>query len=743
MMKRFLWLALFIVAGLVTACGGGGSDGTTSGTANTTGITSGVAVDPYISNAHFDELSADDRSVIQSTSSPSDANGAFTFDNALTDGSIIQIKSTEKGQHANAPYEGVIKRQVFAGDSDPVVVSPLTTLLANGMAPSAVVQMLQSAGFGGLSVDDLYTDPMAGLINKTGNLTDADLVLLQANMSVHSFMVANQNFNYGGATTTASEAVAFEDMANLVKDTINPVVYQDLSTAVGADFTVGDLAETAVTINRTVVNQIQQEIQNGATTVSATTIDQYMNNAMADADMIAGDVYQARTGMSGGGTTTPPSNTLDGQTVFTNNTCNSCHTVGTATGMMDLAGDGSLVNSRFSGGTPHNGRTLTADEITAVAAYFDSQGGTTDPGTGTGGGTTTPPSTTPDGQTVFSANNCAGCHTVGTSTGPMDLAGDGAQVDVQFGGGANHNGHTLTADEITAVATYFDSQTGTTDPGAGTGGGTTTPPSTTPDGQTVFSNNNCAGCHTVGTSTGPMDLAGDGAQVDVQFSGGANHNGHTLTADEIAAVATYFDSQSVATDPGTGTTDPGTGTGGTPACGTCHSLPPSSNDTGFQAGAHAVHTALAEVGSDCATCHSGATHNDGWVDLGFPATWDAQAAAALDNMDGTCSNISCHGGQQTPDWTTGNIDVDTQCRSCHASGTAEPNGYFSGQHRRHADSRNISCDTCHDPTKLQNGHFDNLSTAAFEQNPDATIRDSLGYNGRTCQTAGCHGSENW
>ncbi|MEJ2470755.1 MAG: hypothetical protein P8Y96_06525, partial [Desulfuromonadales bacterium] len=501
MMKRCLWLAVFFVAGLLAACGGGGSDGTTSGTTSATGITSGVAVDPYIRGAHFDELSADRQSVIQSTSSPSDTNGAFTFDNALADGSIIQIKSTAKGQHANAPYEGVIKRQVFDGDSEPLVVSPLTTLLANGMAPSAVVQMLQGAGFSGLSVNDLYTDPMAGLINKTGNVTDADLVLLQANMAVHSFMVANQNFNYGSASPTASDAVAFADCAALVKETINPVIYQDLSTVVGADFTVGDLAETAVTINRTVVNQIQQDIQSGATTVSATTIDQYMNNAMAEADMIAGDVYQARTGMSGGGTTTPPSNTLDGQTVFTNKGCVGCHTVGTGTGNTELSGDGSMVNSRFSGGTTHyNNLTLTADEITAVATYLDGQAGTTDPGT-----------TDP-----------------GTGTG-------------------------------------------------GTGGGTTTPLT----GDELYARD-CQMCHGSLAASNINDRSTTGIQSAIASVG--SMGSINLSSSEIQSISDAL-TGSASTPPAT--TDPGTGTGGgTATCGSCHSVPPSDSDTDFQAGAH-------------------------------------------------------------------------------------------------------------------------------------------------------------
>ncbi|MEJ2525052.1 MAG: hypothetical protein P8Y73_05730, partial [Desulfuromonadales bacterium] len=316
--------------------------------------------------------------MIQSTSSPSDANGAFAFDNALTDGSIIQIKNTEKGQHANAPYEGVIKRQVFAGDSEPVVVSPLTTLLANGMAPSAVVQMLQSAGFGGLSVNDLYTDPMAGLMNRTGNVTDADLVLLQANMAVNTFMVANQDFNYGDAATAAPHPVAFNDIAKVVKKNLNPIIYQELVGTLGTGFTVGDLAKTAAIMNRNVARRIKEQVAAGSVTVPTTTIDQIATDALADAPTIAGSFYT-------GGTTAPPATgTPDAQAIFTAD-CAGCHNIGTTTNVYNLAGDGAKVSGKFGNGISHyQGLTLTAEEITAMATYLDNQTGTTDQGAGTG-----------------------------------------------------------------------------------------------------------------------------------------------------------------------------------------------------------------------------------------------------------------------------------------------------------------------------------------------------------------------
>ncbi len=325
----------------------------------------------------------------------------------------------------------------------------------------------------------------------------------------------------------------------------------------------------------------------------------------------------------------------------------------------------------------------------------------------------------------------------------MDLAGDGTKVTGKFGNGSTHNGNNLTAGEITAMAAYFDSQgSTTTPPTTGTGGGTTTPPATgTPDAQAIFTSN-CAGCHTLGTGTGIMDLAGDGTKVTGKFGNGSTHNGNNLTAGEITAMAAYFDSQ------GSTTTPPTTGTGGgtttpptTGACDSCHGQPPSGSSFPNTAGAHGTHRALIDVGTTCDNCHTGATHND-WVDLGFPTKWNAQSGAATDNLDGTCSSIICHGGQKTPDWTTGSIDVDSQCRSCHEYNTAQYNSFSSGQHNRHAERRNIACIECHDVAKLRNGHFSNLSTTAFEQDPADTINNSLNFTGRSCNPS-CHGSENW
>jgi len=148
-------------------------------------------------------------------------------------------------------------------------------------------------------------------------------------------------------------------------------------------------------------------------------------------------------------------------------------------------------------------------------------------------------------------------------------------------------------------------------------------------------------------------------------------------------------------------------------------------------------------------------------DVAFLAVYNAKAgAASFDNAARTCANVSCHGGQTTPDWRTATadaIDVPNACPSCHVSGTApgipEYNSYFSGRHASHIDNAfglsAATCKRCHDVAKVSvSGHFDNLATPAFEQSPQETILPAVGYNGNRCNPAaggltGCHGNRGW
>jgi predicted CxxxxCH...CXXCH cytochrome family protein len=151
----------------------------------------------------------------------------------------------------------------------------------------------------------------------------------------------------------------------------------------------------------------------------------------------------------------------------------------------------------------------------------------------------------------------------------------------------------------------------------------------------------------------------------------------------------------------------------------------------------------------CNTCHNGAgsgtlKHDNGTVDISLLSLYSSNNGTIVHNSDDTCSNVSCHGGQKTPNWLTGSINVPTQCTSCHvlgpSAGDPEYNSVWSGQHALHVTTLGKTCVTCHDTTKLTISHFVTLNTLTMEGPASATIQGFLNYSpgtGDTC-TSPCH-----
>ena len=203
-------------------------------------------------------------------------------------------------------------------------------------------------------------------------------------------------------------------------------------------------------------------------------------------------------------------------------------------------------------------------------------------------------------------------------------------------------------------------------------------------------------------------------------------------------------------------------------CTSCHASPPNGGAPAGAAyaniaGAHGVHIALASTGTpiSCDTCHNGLgtntlTHYNAAKsrvspgDAAFLATYNAQSGASSFNSAGlSCSNVSCHGGQGTPNWQTGAINPNTQCASCHAFNVAQYNSYRSGQHDS-GGHNGETCTACHNITTLAVNHFTTLGTTAMEGPASATIGGTGtsipagGYNPATgsCSPS-CHGTETW
>ena len=185
-------------------------------------------------------------------------------------------------------------------------------------------------------------------------------------------------------------------------------------------------------------------------------------------------------------------------------------------------------------------------------------------------------------------------------------------------------------------------------------------------------------------------------------------------------------------------------------CSSCHSEPPAGAAYPNVVGAHPTHNGLAGVTGVCDTCHSGlgsgtlphynsANARPGKDafrvppgDAAFLSNFNAQSGpASFDNAALTCSNVSCHGGQTTPNWQTGSLNPDTDCESCHVPGATQFNGFVSGRHITHvpffvpAFGVVPTCVACHDTVKLADpavgAHFDNLVTTAIDTRASVTI----------------------
>ena len=790
--KILLGLITLSVVVLLAGCGSSGPS-----TESSTGITGGIAVDPYIENAVFQELAADGVTVLQRESSPSDAQGRFSFVEPLSEGSIIELKISRRGLHEGAPFEGMLRRRVVSSGETTLVVSPLTTLLANGFDESEVVDALAAAGLQ-LSVDDLYRDPMPALADQSGRFSDEQLKPLHANMAVNHLMTTLDRFDINRADLDDHNNARL--LAELVKANqalLNEAEFLRLKSELGSridgntPLLPSDLLTSVVRTMRTVVAQAKAQQASG--TLVATNIGRQVNTFMSDSIQGALALYLERVGPGMPPVADPePLPVADGQALY-DAQCAGCHKLGgfdSAGSAPELAGKDAFVAGKINAG--HRGIVMTTAELTALVDWVALNPAVTEPAptpapnpapnpapdgialyesecqgchgplstsniqirthtgiqqaidTNLGGmgmltltleevqaiadslpsSTPTPiPDPTPvDGQTLYD-NSCASCHKLGdydTVGFAPELGGQGNLVISKIEAG--HQSLSLTADELNALADWADANPAPV----------VIIPDPTPvpvDGQALY-DNNCAGCHAVNgyDASGAPDLAGAGDLIAGKLAAG--HKGFVLSADEELALADFLDQyQAVVSGPDYSD------------CTLCHAQPPNGDFFPNTAGAHAVHTALA--GIDCSSCHAGAAHND-VVEVALAGTFDAKSGTATDNGDGTCSAVSCHGGQTTPDWFSGTLAVETQCASCHSRSTTEFNGYTSGEHGKH---RSYDCTVCHNTAKLETGHFSNLATSGFETSPATTIGGGStrvgSYANGSCSSIQCHGSEQW
>lgn len=199
-------------------------------------------------------------------------------------------------------------------------------------------------------------------------------------------------------------------------------------------------------------------------------------------------------------------------------------------------------------------------------------------------------------------------------------------------------------------------------------------------------------------------------------------------------------------------------------CTSCHSEPPGTAftveaDRPDREGAHDKVANLTASTMDCSACHQGGgtgelshydridqTTPDYPADVNLVLSLNSISPdATYDTVGRTCSGVSCHGGQITPDWLTGSLDVETQCESCHSQVISEANSYNSGEHDKHVNDPTIFCTDCHNTTNLATNHFTNLANPAqWLDSAGATIgggATSIGTYDDTTNSCSltCHG----
>ncbi|MBE0597737.1 MAG: hypothetical protein IH614_10745, partial [Desulfuromonadales bacterium] len=230
-MKGLTWYCILALVTLLTACGGSSSDNPSPQLS----ATEGVAVDPYIVGAVFLEMTADGRTL--QLSSASDSQGRFSFPEKVQAGSIIEMKNDSRGYHAGVPFPGLVRRQVAAGTMGPLVVSPLTTLLANGATATEVISFLQEAGIPGLTVLDLLSDPMAGLQDLgSGQVSEELLRNLHAAMAVNTLMHLLNDYTIGGATlATPTNRQLMTNLVSASRQLLSPERFEAMADGVAAD----------------------------------------------------------------------------------------------------------------------------------------------------------------------------------------------------------------------------------------------------------------------------------------------------------------------------------------------------------------------------------------------------------------------------------------------------------------------------------------------------------------------------
>jgi hypothetical protein len=223
------------------SCGSSSSSDNGSSTPTDHSI-KGIAVDPYIVGAQlFEDLNGNGvQDADEQISTLSNSQGVLTFSSPLSITAILLLSDTSIAPfHNGVTYTGHVKRIVDATGT--LVVSPLTTLLANGWTEIQIVDVLTTAGLTGITTDDLKLNPMAGMDSAT-TITEAELAKIRASIAIYSFMATmdliihnGYDISYTGFVNNADCTPTLKAMVDSINYCLSPTllttIQTDMSTA--------------------------------------------------------------------------------------------------------------------------------------------------------------------------------------------------------------------------------------------------------------------------------------------------------------------------------------------------------------------------------------------------------------------------------------------------------------------------------------------------------------------------------
>ena len=636
----FQLLLSLVGLALLAACGGSGGTDTGASPASVVG----TAVDPYIVGAVFQEVTADG-TVLQSQSTPSDAQGHFSFSKPLTPGSIVEMKAGHTGLHAGVAYTGDLRRVVPGSSNGDLVVSPLTTVLANGVSPSTLLQDLSDAGFTDLTEADLTSDPMADLSNVTGVVGATRLEPLQAAMAVNALLAVRNNYQLGSsAFTDPTNTAMLDSFGQAMRELVSSDLLTQLAATVSngnAPLTLGDVISGAAKSGTSIVSIVRASMQNNGGTFDPTMIQNAVSDALAQASTTVGGFYNQRTS---GGSSSSGSTATDGATLYAND-CASCHGP-LATSAKTGATAAQIQSGISSVGAMSSFSSLSSADIQAIAdALAPTTSGSTgsNSGSGSSAGTGT---TTTDGATLY-ANDCASCH------GPLATSAKAGATAAQIQAGISSVGamsslSSLSSADIQAIADALAPTTsGSTGSSSGSGSSAGTGTTTT-DGATLYAND-CASCH------GPLATSAKAGATAAQIQTGISSVGamspfSSLSSADIQAIA---DALAPTTSGSTGSSSGSSSSGTTTTdgatlyandCASCHGPLATSSITG--ASASLIQTGISSVSAMSS----------------FSSLSSTDIQAISDALTSTTSGSSSSTGTTTTDGAT---LYASDCASCH------------------------------------------------------------------------------